>query len=139
MPRLLVLPLLFLLGSSAVLPAAPALPSILETGFSQLPSFGPEQALRTWTRDSRLVEPETIAKLQQDLASALKRLGTYRDREVVAQREAGGGSALVWVTARFEYGTLYCRFLVFENRIINDLAFSTDPTKILPRDLLETP
>lgn len=53
--------------------------------------------------------------------------------------EIGGGSILVYTSARFQRGTLFFRFTVIRDLLrsrINAIAWSDDPATVFPEDVI---
>lgn len=110
----------------------------VELGFMALHS-GPERALRQWVAGGLMEHaPETSERLARfHLATA--GLGRYEGHEHVRVVDVGGGSFLVYSSARFQRGTLFFRFTVFQDLLrsrINAMAWSDEPSGIFPEDVV---
>ncbi len=121
----------------AALGAAPVY-RVIDSGFHSFRTAGAEAAVQEWSRNSNLLSGPGVAKLSNDIQAVQKSLGDCLGYEIMDSRPVGGGSTVVFASARFQHGTLFFRFLVFDSydsEILNGIAWSSDPVEVFPPQL----
>lgn len=100
---------------------------------------GPDRAIHQWITGGLLeYDPETPERLDR-LRAATASLGRYEGHEHVQVVDVGGGSVLIYSSARFQRGTLFFRFTVFQDLLrsrINAIAWSDDPAETFPEGVV---
>lgn len=110
----------------------------IDLGFMALHS-GPDRAMRQWIFGGLLENSPDLPERLEAFRASTRRLGRYEDHQHVRVVEVGGGSILVYSSARFQRGTLFFRFTVFQDLLrsrINALAWSDDPAGVFPEDVV---
>lgn len=110
----------------------------VDLGFQKLRS-GPDRAMRQWAIGGRLEHDRGMSDRIESLRALAAPLGRYEGREDVCTSDVGGGSVLIYSSARFQRGTIFFRFTVFQDVLrsyINAISWSDDPADIFPEQLI---
>ena len=131
-PRLSILCLIFILASLVESRAE----SIVSEGFRRFNASGSTAAVETWSRQSRLLDPNKIALLTAELKKWEASLGSFNSFEFLDTQALGTRNSQTLAVAHFRYGSLFFRFLVFQDALgqeyVNGIWFSSDPLEVLP-------
>jgi hypothetical protein len=112
---------------------------LVNTGFAQFRAAGASAALDSWTFESRWLTPDSLKETRENLVAAQKLLGDCLRHQIVLNQDVGGGSRVVCASAQLRAGTLFFRFVVFQDTLgqqyINGLRWSADPQEVWPESL----
>jgi len=110
--------------------------SIVTEGFKQWASSGSSQALATWTRQSRIFNENKISQTAADLKKYEASLGSCTGFDILNTQNLTAKDTQVWAVAHFSYGSVFFRFLVFQDNVgqefVNGLWSSPDPLEVCP-------
>lgn len=114
-------------------------PPIVTDGFKRLSTEGPAAALAVWLRQSRGAGETEAAQYLADLKKFEANLGSCTGFDLIRLYPLGRQSTVVAASAHYRYGSVFFRFLIFQDSLgqqyVNSLAFSTDPLKVFPPEL----
>jgi hypothetical protein len=108
-------------------------------GFKRLATEGPAGALAVWLRQSRASGETEAAQYLSDLKKFEANLGSCTGFDMIKLYPLGRQSTVVAASAHYRYGSVFFRFLIFQDstgqQYVNSLAYSADPLKVFPPEL----
>lgn len=110
-------------------------PPALISGMDAYRHAAPEDALKSWARNSPLDGTGGLFAHANDLRAAQALYGNFQGYDIISNRELSNRVRILYVTINYEHGPLFCRFVYYHsegNWILTALDFSTDDTKLLP-------
>jgi len=111
------------------------IPSSVEKGLKLLKTAGTAPAFEAWYAGGILAESVRARDEALRLKSILTSLQGYRSFEVVAAKDIGTNSKLLYLALTFERGMLYGSFLVWKSDrdwIVQRTEFNTRPELVMP-------
>ena len=115
------------------------LPDAVVRGLDALRLYGPEAAMTAWMRDSPIAGGQAVVDQTRLLKEAIAPYGNGLGYQLIHKKTLTSRTGLYYFSLEFESGPVFCRLLAYQGRaasMVVGIAFDTDPTKLLPQELL---
>jgi hypothetical protein len=125
---------LFALGSFAADPPS-SIPPAIQKGLTLYERGGAEVAFDAWQHGGLLDGDGRVASKVRAFKEMTTAIGNYRSSEVIAVKEIGNNSRIVYLCMNFKRGAIYGNFLLYRGEndwVVQNLFFSTRPEAIMP-------
>ncbi len=125
-----------LLAQPAAGGPAPALPAILQDGFtSWTKGGGIDSALYIWQKGGLMDGGNKTRGQSSFLRSIAQATGSYRSYEWLESKPIGRSSQIIYLCINYEHGAVFARFLLYRTEkdwVVQDMDFSVKPESIMP-------
>jgi hypothetical protein len=116
-----------------------SLPDAVVRGLDALRLYGPEAAMTAWMRDSPIAGSQAVLEQTTALKGAVAPYGNGLGYQLIHTKTLTPRTGLYYLSLEFERGPVFCRLLAYQSKsasVVVGIAFDTDPTKLLPQELL---
>jgi hypothetical protein len=115
------------------------IPHLIVAGLEAYKEKGPEEAVKTWIKDSP-VDGNKDALTQANLLRQVQDFyGAYQSFETISTRDLSRRVRVVYVVMNYEKGPLFAKFVTFHSEdhgwVLTSFLFNTKPELILPSTL----
>ncbi|WP_263367070.1 hypothetical protein [Edaphobacter bradus] len=111
------------------------LPSIVIAGLDAYKAKGPEEAVRTWIKDSPIDGSREALSQSNSLRQIQDFYGNFQSYEVISIRDLSPRTQVICLVLDYEKGPLFAKFTVYKASqawILTNFNFNTKEEAILP-------
>lgn len=123
-------------GPAAAADASPAIPPVIEAGFTAWGKVSdPTVAFNLWKKGGLMENDSKVAALSNYFRRIERTVGNYRSYEPVESKPISQDSRITYLAINFERGAVYARFLIYRTDagwVVQNMDFSTQPEALMP-------
>jgi hypothetical protein len=112
-----------------------SLPPIIKSGFDACASGGPESAINAWLKGAPNEVGRFANSQSENLQRAERYFGQFESYELLATKDVGERSKLMYFALNFKRGALYFRFQLYKTNdgwIVQHLSHHLTPDEAMP-------
>jgi hypothetical protein len=116
------------------------IPPAIQKGLTLYERGGADVAFDAWQHGGLLDGDARVASKVRAFKEITATIGNYRASEVIALKEIGKSSRIVYIAMNFKRGAVYGNFLLYKGEsdwVVQNMFFSTRPEAIMPWLALE--
>lgn len=118
-------------------------PHIVIDGLIAYHDKGPDEAVRTWIKDSPLDRSTDALNQANNLREAQSHYGTFRNFEVVGLQDLSERVRTVYLVMNYDKGPLFAKFMLYrsvnQGWVLTGFNFNPNPEAIFPVAMLSPP
>jgi hypothetical protein len=118
-------------------------PHLIIDGLIAYHDKGPDEAVRTWIKDSPIDGSKDALNQANNLRQVQSHYGVFRSFEVIGLQDLSQRVRTVYVVLNYDKGPLFGRFMLYrsvdQDWLLTSFNFNTDPQAILPTSMLSLP